>query len=408
MTTATIKPSNSANNSHKFRRALPYYSAYLIMGLSLGVWGPTLPSLAEQTGSTLSEISIIIVGNSLGIVLGSLLGGGLYDRWRGHPVFAIASGVLAVVMFALPMTASLSVLVLIATLAGAAVGMMDVGGNTLIIWLFDKAVGPFMNALHLSFGVGALLAPLLVDRVVVMTGGIRWVYWILAGMVVPALIWVLRVTSPEKPASREGGGEELQPLRRYSLLIILVAAFFFFHVGTELGVGNWIFSYGVAIQVGSDTVARLLNSVYWGGFTLGRVISIPLALKMRPKTMLLIDLIGAIASVTLMLLLPSWPPAVWIGTFGLGLSIASMFPSSLNFAGRRMPISGRVTSYFLIGANTGSMVLPWVVGQMFESVGPQSLIIVVEVVMVSALLLFLFISRYSKQFKQEPEESGRL
>jgi FHS family Na+ dependent glucose MFS transporter 1 len=291
--------------------------------------------------------------------------------------------------------------VLIATLTGFALGMMDVGGNTLIVWLFGKAVGPFMNALHLSFGVGALLAPLMVDRVVVMTGGIRWVYWILAGLIVPALIWVIQVPSPEKPAPRESDGDEFLPLQRYSLLIFLMAAFFFFHVGTELGFGNFIFSYGVAVQIGSDTVARLLNSVYWGGFTLGRVLAIPLALKMRPKTMLLIDLIGAIASVTLMLLFPSWLPAVWIGTFGLGLSIASMFPTSLNFAGHRMPISGRATSYFLIGGNAGSMVLPWLVGQMFESVGPQSLIIVVEVVMVLALLLYFGINHYSKQFKDQ-------
>jgi fucose permease len=106
-----------------------------------------------------------------------------------------------------------------------------------------------------------------------------------------------------------------------------------------------------------------------------------------------------------MLLLPTWPPAVWIGTFGLGLSIASMFPSSLNFAERRMPITGRVTSYLLVGANAGSMLLPWVVGQMFETVGPQSLMIVVEGVLILALLLFLVIIRYSKQFREKPVAS---
>jgi fucose permease len=384
-------------NSLKLRRALPYYAAYLIMGLSLSIVGPTLLSLADQTSSSLSEISIVIAGNALGVVLGALLGGNLYDRWRGHPVFAISTAVLGVMLFTLPLISSRWVMLLVVIFVGAGVGAMDVGGNTLIVWLFGKAVSPFMNALHLFFGVGALLAPLLVDRVVVTTGGIRWAYWILAGLAMPVIIWILRFPSPEKPIQQKEGGENSQPLQRYMVLIIMLSILFFFHTGAELGFGSWIFSYAVAIEIGPETVARLLNSVYWGGFTLGRVIAIPLALRIKPQTMLLADLIGAVASISLMLLFPNWPSAVWIGTFGLGLSIASMFPGSLNFAERRMPITGRVTSYFLIGANAGSMVLPWVVGQLFEPVGPKALIIVLEVVMVLALLLFIGILRFSAQ-----------
>jgi FHS family Na+ dependent glucose MFS transporter 1 len=397
MSATTIPPSSPDSNPQKLRRALPYYAAYLIMGLSLSVIGPTLLSLAEQTSSSLSEISIIIAGSSLGVVLGSLLGGRLYDGWRGHPVFAISAAVLGGVLFTIPFFTSRWAMLLVVVIIGAGVGVMDVGGNTLIVWLFGKAVGPYMNTLHLCFGVGALLAPLLADRVVVATGGIRWVYWILSGLTVPVVIWLARIPSPEKPAFQKEEQAGGQPMQQYTLLIVMLAALFFLHTGTELGFGNWVFSYAVASKVGPDTIARLLNSVYWGGFTLGRVIAIPLALKMKPRTMLLVDFIGATASVTLMLLLPGWPPAVWIGTFGLGLSIASMFPTSLNFAERRIPITGRVTSYLLIGANAGAMVLPWVVGQLFEPVGPQSLILVVEAAVVLGLVLLLGIIRYSRK-----------
>lgn len=64
-----------------------------------------------------------------------------------------------------------------------------------------------------------------------------------------------------------------------------------------------------------------------------------------------------------------------------------------------MPISGRVTSYFLIGANVGSMLLPWVVGQLFESVGPEALIMMLALAMGLALMLFLGITRYSRRFE---------
>ncbi len=106
MTTTALQPLPSMNNSQKLRRALPYYAAYLIMGMALSVLGPTLLSLADQTSSSLAEISIIIAGNSLGVVLGSLLGGSLYDRWRGHPVFAISTVVLGGMLVTLPFISS--------------------------------------------------------------------------------------------------------------------------------------------------------------------------------------------------------------------------------------------------------------------------------------------------------------
>jgi MFS transporter, FHS family, Na+ dependent glucose transporter 1 len=307
---------------------------------------------------------------------------------------------MALLLFGIPLISSRWVLVAVMLALGVAAGVVDVGGNTLIVWLFGKAVGPYMNALHLFFGIGALLAPILADWVVVATDGIRWVYWILASLALPVLVWVFRTPSPSRaPGSDSKPATGTRSLQRYSLLVVMISLFFFLHTGTELSYGGWIFSYAVALQIGPDSIARLLNSAYWGGFTLGRVISIPLALRLRPQTMLLIDMIGAITSLSIVVLLPAWPPAIWIGTVGLGLSIASLFPSSLNFAERRMPISGKVTSYFLVGANAGAMVLPWVIGQLFESVGPQAMMWMLLGVVVSALGVLFVIARYSRRFE---------
>lgn len=386
--------------SQLLRRALVYYAAYVVLGLSLAVLGPTLISLADQTGSTLGQIGIIFSANSLGVIAGSLLGGWIYDRRKGHPAFAIALLLMALLLFGIPLVASRWLLVAVMLALGMAAGVVDVGGNTLIVWLFGKAVGPYMNALHLFFGIGALLAPILADRVIVATDEIRWVYWVLALLALPILVWALRTPSPPRPPEPDRkNGSGTRALQRYSVLIVMISLFFFLHTGTELGYGGWIFSYAVAMQIGPDSIARLLNSAYWGGFTFGRVISIPLALKLRPQTMLLLDLTGAIVSVGVIVLLPDWPPAIWVGTIGLGLSIASMFPASLNFAERRMPISGRVTSYFLVGANAGAMVLPWVIGQLFESVSPQAMMWMLWGVVVSALVVLLAITRYSRRLE---------
>ena len=399
--TTSMRAQFNSVQSTRLQRSLVYFTAFLILGIATSAFGTTLPDLADQTGSTLRQISTIFSGNALGYILGSLLGGWLFDRRQGHPVLAITLITFCLLFFALPLVQSLWILVSIITLVGFGMGIIDVGGNTLIVWVFGRDVGPYMNTLHLSFGVGALLSPILVDRVVISLDGIRWVYWILALLVVPIIIWLTRIPSPDPPSDQPENKETL-PIRRNAFMIVLISGLFFLHVGTELGFGGWIYSYAVAVQIGPDTAARLLNAIYWGGFTLGRLISIPLAIKLRPQTMILIDLIGALASFSVLLFLPSWPPAIWAATFGLGLSVASLFPSSINFTERLMPITGRVTSYLLVGGNAGSMIIPWLIGQMFETKGPQSMIIILACVMATDLFLFLGILFYSRQRPDHP------
>jgi len=398
--TSTSAPS-PLTPSNLLPRALVYYAAFIVLGLAASAYGPTLPNLAEQTGSTLKQISTIFSGSALGYILGSFLGGWLYDRRKGHPVLVVTLLVFAGLLFALPLAPSLGLLVAIVLTLGFGMGVLDVGGNTLIVWLFGRDVGPYMNTLHLAFGLGAFLSPLLIDRVVVATGGIRGAYWTLAALVIPVVIWLTRVPSPTRPEAdieREGAASP----RRYSLLIFLICGLFFMHVGVEQGFGGWIFSYGLSAGVGPETVSRLLNATYWGALTLGRLISIPLALKFSPRQMLMFDLWGAVASLGLLVLLPGWTPAVWIATFGLGFFVASMFPASINYAERRMPISGRVTAFFLMGANFGSMTIPWLIGQTFETVGPNSMAWILAAAMALGLTLFYGIIRYSARSEAEP------
>jgi FHS family Na+ dependent glucose MFS transporter 1 len=395
MTTAPDLSKPPVTNSHKLRRALVYFASYIVLGIAASVTGPTLPRLAEQTGSDLSEISILFVGGSLGFVLGALLGGWFYDRQKGHPVLAVTLTLVGGLYVIFPLAPSLWLLLILMVLIGTGLGILDVGGNTLLLWLFGRQVGPYMNALHLMFGVGALLSPLIVDRVVIGTGTIRWVYWLLPLLFIPIVVWLLRVPSPDRPSAQTKEGDAPKaPIRPYVALIAMMALFFFLHTGIEMGFGGWVFTYGMATGVGTETVVRVLNSVYWGGFTLGRIVSIPLALKLRPRTMLLLDLIGAGLSIGLMILLPDWPLAPWIGAAGLGFFIASLFPTSLTFAERQMPMTGQVTAFMLVGANLGSMVLPWVIGQLFETVGPRSLLWVFGGAAAAALAVLLVILGY--------------
>src|SRR3990172_5834637 len=79
-----------------------YYAAFIGLGLTSASLGPLLPLLAEQTLVRLNQVSILFTARSLGYLIGSLLGGRIYDRRDGHPVIAAALILVAICMALTP------------------------------------------------------------------------------------------------------------------------------------------------------------------------------------------------------------------------------------------------------------------------------------------------------------------
>ncbi|HNB54839.1 MAG TPA: MFS transporter, partial [Anaerolineales bacterium] len=201
------------------------------------------------------------------------------------------------------------------------------------------------------------------------------------------------LTSPTAPAPHPL--ENTVPRTNYALLWAIII-FMALYVGAEVSFGSWIYTYGVARGI-SEVNAAYLTSVFWGAFTLSRLVSIPLGARIRPNRILIGSFVGAVLSLSLIFFQPQNQTLLWIAAFGFGFSIAPVFPTMLTFAGNRMPITGRVTSYFFLGANAGGMFMPWFIGQSFEKVGPQFVINALLVDVFLALLMFFLILLMGKK-----------
>ena len=71
-----------------------YLTSFLVVGLALSVLGPALTELRERSGSDIGDIGRLFVGQSLGYIAGSVVGGRALDRFDGHRVFALSLLVL--------------------------------------------------------------------------------------------------------------------------------------------------------------------------------------------------------------------------------------------------------------------------------------------------------------------------
>jgi fucose permease len=127
------------------------------------------------------------------------------------------------------------------------------------------------------------------------------------------------------------------------------------------------------LNLTNETNAAYLTSLFWGALTVGRLIGIPIAARVRPKTILWVDFSLAFASLLVMLVWPHSLPAVIFTSAALGLAFASIYPTAMALSGEIMALSGRITGLFSLGNSAGTMLIPWVIGPLFERFGPLSM-----------------------------------
>ena len=120
--------------------------------------------------------------------------------------------------------------------------------------------------------------------------------------------------------------------------------------------------------------------------------------------MLFGSLVLGILSASILLIWPHAPTAVWIGVMGTGLAVAPLFATTMSLAERLMPITGKATGWFFIGVSSGGLVMPWLVGQLFESVGPQVMTFTIIVNLGLAMLIFFALMTLFGDKRQQVEE----
>ncbi len=370
-----------------------YYGAFVALGLTSAMLGPTLPGLAQNTGVTLSQVSVLFTARSLGYMLGPLGGGRLYDRLRGHPLMTGALFAMAALTALIPLAPRLWLLALLLLLLGMVEGVLDLGGNLLLVWVHREKNAPFMNGLHFFFGVGAFLCPILIAQAILLSGGLSWAFWLLALLLLPAALYLAAQPSPAhayQPGAHGAGPERPR-------LVALLVAFYFLVVGAEGSFGGWIYSYALALGLADETAAAYLTSAFWGALMLGRLLTIPLAARLKPQTIILGELVGCLLSPALILLWSGSQAVLWAGALLAGLSMASIFPSTLSFAERRMAITGRTTRWIFVGTGAGGMLLPWLIGQLFERFTPQAAMWAILADLVLGCAVYLWMVRIKER-----------
>uniref|UniRef100_A0A2K6N3P5 Major facilitator superfamily domain containing 4A n=1 Tax=Rhinopithecus bieti TaxID=61621 RepID=A0A2K6N3P5_RHIBE len=138
----------------------------------------------------------------------------------------------------------------------------------------------------------------------------------------------------------------------------------------------FVYSYAVEkpLSVGHK-VAGYLPSLFWGFITLGRLLSIPISSRMKPATMVFINVVGVVVTFLVLLIFSYNVVFLFVGTASLGLFLSSTFPSMLAYTEDSLQYKGCATTVLVTGAGVGEMVLQMLVGSIFQAQGSYSFLV---------------------------------
>jgi FHS family Na+ dependent glucose MFS transporter 1 len=390
MTPLTAPPATAAN---PLPQTIGYFALFVYLGLGVAVLGPTLPDLAQQVNRPVTDLSGLFLAG-VGFTIGTAVASRVFDRMPGHLVLALAQLFSAVMLILIPLAPTFGLLVAIIAAKSVADGAINTGGNTLLVWTHGDRVGPYMNALHFFFGLGAFVAPFIVAQVVAIPGGYRWAYWILAaiaGLISTRLLTLRGGPRPPAHTPNNTGGDDRTPVRHPMVISALV--FLFFYVGGEVAFGGWVYTYATQLNLANAVNAAYLTSAFWLSFTVGRLLSIPMATRLRPAPIILTALGGCLVVLAALIAVPNSSTMLWVAAIGLGFCLAPIYATGFTLAGQSVKLSARISGVILLGDSLGGLLLPFLVGPVIERSGPRALVYLVFASLLFCTLAFLSMLR---------------
>uniref|UniRef100_A0A8C2VV66 Major facilitator superfamily domain containing 4A n=1 Tax=Chinchilla lanigera TaxID=34839 RepID=A0A8C2VV66_CHILA len=358
-------------------------SVFFSFGLCIAFLGPTLLDLRCQTHSSLPQISWVFFSQQLCLLLGSALGG-IFKRTLAQSLWALFTSTLAIslVFAVIPFCRDVKVLALVMALAGLAMGCIDTVANMQLVRIYQKDSAIFLQ-LPVPMAVLFLLSK---ERLLTCYGQRK-----------PLLLPADELALETRPSEKEDASlsSKFQPHPGHEDLFSCCqrknfrgapCSFFAIHITAALvlfmtdgmtgAYSAFVYSYAVEkpLSVGHK-LAGYLPSLFWGFITLGRLISIPVSSRMRPATMVFINLVGVVVTFLVLLIFSYNVIFLFSGTASLGLFLSSTFPSMLAYTEDILQYRGCATTVLVTGAGVGEMALQMLVGLIFQAQGSYSFLV---------------------------------
>lgn len=346
------------------------YACLLMFGLHAGWIGPFLAQISHHLFIPIDDAGLVVSAASAGYFVALLIAGSLSHRWSAQKILVVAMSLSGAGLLGLARAAGLPALLSAGVLVGLGNGAIDVAANALVVDLNRERLAAALNYLHMLFGVGALIGPLIVGFALSRVIPYSWIFaggglacWVIA-------LWLAMTPRVEVRVPSTPGG--FLPILARPLIWVL-GGMLFLYVGGEMGIGAWLFLYLRTAAALGATVASWGVSFYWLGLIAGRIVGGRLAHRIAVREVtILASALSAVALVGL-IVAPTWHAVVAAMVFLIGFGYGPIFPNMIAAGATRFPTQvGRMSSVVIAGGALGGVFVPWMMGRAMASATPRS------------------------------------
>lgn len=154
--------------------------------------------------------------------------------------------------------------------------------------------------------------------------------------------------------------------------------------------------------------ATLLMALFYGMHCAGRVVGVPLSIVLKPRTMVVMNLIITAVAYILLLFVNVYEGVMWISAILAGFGMSSTFAAMVLWVSETVQITGRVASVLLVGGSVGGMTGPLIVGQLFDAVSPMWMVYILVIAsllhITLFLILFFFVGKWKAKLSDNLDE----
>jgi fucose permease len=369
------------------------FAAFVLIGANTGGLGVLIPDIRAFYHIDASTFSWMFVLYVLGYLTASLNTGWLHAHVGARRLILLALAVFLLGVGLISLGMPFLVYLLLVSVLGCGVGMIDAGLNAYVASLPRNAV--FLNYLHAFWGMGALIGPLVASLLLQWQWHWQAAYrtWFCLALVLSVGFWCFfRPPTPFSVAQAAPAQTKRLLLQALRLRVVWLAALFLLlYVGAEIGLGNWGYSFLTIARQSPALFSAWVVSGYWLGLTIGRLTLANLSARLGIRPLILVCLAGVLAGLLLAWSLPGlWGAAP--GLYLLGFFLGPIFPTTIAWLSQVVParlLASAVGFLFALG-NVGGALFPSLAGTLLQHLGfwflpPFALII--TVLMVGSWLL---------------------
>src|SRR5215472_3924402 len=346
------------------------FAAMLVLGVNVGWLGPFLAQISQTINASLDRTGLILSAIAAGYFIALPAAGEIGHRRGPHFLLTLTMALNALGFLLLAMAPTLASCLGASAVIGFGQCGIDVASNALVADLNRDRLAATLNYLHMMFGVGATLGPVI--DAFALANHIGYGATFAGGAVVSAAIGAaLWITPRVEFVHAIKDKENLRALLVHPL-IWAISAVLFLYVGAEVGIGAWLYSYlrRAAVPLAIATASAAV-SVYWAGLIVGRLLGGAIAHRISARRLAAIGGIVSAMSLLAFLGTSSVPMLAYPVVALIGFGFGPIFPNMIAVGAERFPARvATMTSIVAAGAALGGVALPWAMGVMLVTRGP--------------------------------------